>query len=299
MYKFLSIMLFAAVSLAACNNQSNESSEVEVAEEPSVEAENAQPQVSVEQVWATESTLETPESVLFYPDADILYVSNIAGEPNTKDGKGYISKVSLDGQIQEKEWVTGLNAPKGMGVLDGKLYVTDVDELVEINIESGKITNRFKVRNAKFLNDVAVGDNKVFFTDMQDNKIYALDNGKVQLWKETTLNSPNGLAYHNDKLLVAANGLNVVSKEGEPRTIAEGIDASDGIGIVDDNAYLVSNWNGEVYYIEEGKEKVKVLDTKDQNMNTADIEYIRDRNLLLIPTFRDNRVVAYKLNRGQ
>ena len=44
------------------------------------------------------------------------------------------------GKMTEAEWITGLNAPKGMAVLNRKLYVTDIDQLIEIDIKEGKIT---------------------------------------------------------------------------------------------------------------------------------------------------------------
>ncbi|MBW3545474.1 MAG: ATP-binding protein [Bacteroidetes bacterium] len=226
----------------------------------------------------------------------MLYVSNIVGDPSAKDGKGYISKLSLEGEIVNKEWATGLHAPKGMTMLDGKLYVTDVDALVVIDA-SGKISNRYPVKGAKFLNDPVAADNKILFTDSRDNKIHALENGKLSIWKESGMSKPNGLAYQNGKVLLASNNLEVVSQEGESEVLATGLDAGDGIGLVDDNSYLVSNWHGEVFYIERGKDKVKLLDTKDQKINTADITYIPEENLLLVPTFMDNRVVAYRLKR--
>lgn len=259
----------------------------------------ATPQVSLEQVWATENVLETPESVLYNPDEDMLYVSNIVGEPTGKDGEGYISKLSPEGEIVEQKWVTGLDAPKGMAQMDGNLYVTNIDELVEINIASGEITNRYPVEGAQFLNDPVAANGMVYFTDMQANKIHVLENGQVSVWKDTGLDRPNGLAWHNGQLLVASNGLKVVPREGDAEVITEGIEASDGVEVVTDKAYLVSNWNGEVYYVVEGLEKVKILDTKDQNVNAADIEYIQERNLLLVPTFKDNRVVAYRLDKGE
>lgn len=297
MKKSFLILLGGALFIASCNNQSGESSDGEGAEATAMDTISNEPQVSLEEVWATDTVLDTPESVYYNEDADILYVSNIVGEPNAKDGEGFISKMSTDGEMIEREWVTGIDAPKGMAMMNGNLYVTNVDELVEINAESGEITNRYKVENAKFLNDPVTVDNKVLFTDMEDNKIHALEDGNLSVWKESGLNRPNGLAYNNDKVLVASNTLEEVSQDGESKVLAEGIDAGDGIGIVDDNSYLVSNWKGEVYYVTEGEEKVKLLDTKDQNMNTADITYIKDQNLLLVPTFMDNRVVAYKLNR--
>jgi hypothetical protein len=294
MKKLFLLLSGGALFLSSCNNQ-GESASTEVATADTAATTVAQePQVRLEEAWATEAVLETPESVYYNPDEKMLYVSNIVGESNAKDGKGYISKVSMDGQVVNKEWVTGLDAPKGMAMMNGTLYVTNVDELVAID-SNGKITNRYPVKGAKFLNDPVTADNKVLFTDMQDNKIYAFQDGKITVWKENNLNNPNGLAYHNGKVLVASNTLDVVSQEGENEELATGINAGDGIGVVDDNSYLVSNWHGEVYYVEKGKDKVKLLDTKDQKMNTADITYIPEQNLLLVPTFNNNRVVAYKL----
>jgi hypothetical protein len=71
-----------------------------------------------------------------------------------KNGQGFISKVSpTNGTIVELNWVTGLNAPKGMAVSDdsSKLYVSDITDLVEIDIVSGQITNRYTVPESTFL----------------------------------------------------------------------------------------------------------------------------------------------------
>jgi outer membrane protein assembly factor BamB len=301
MNKLFLLLVGGTVCLSACNSQS------ETTETTATTAENGAAaadttatastrQPSLEQVWATEQVLDVPESVFYNPDDQTLYVSNIVGEPNGKDGKGFISKLSLQGEVVDREWATGLNAPKGMAMMNGTLYVTDVDELVALD-SNGKVSKRYPVQGAKFLNDPVAADNKILFTDMQDNKIYALENDQVRLWKDSGLKSPNGLAYHNGNVLVASNTLDIVTQEGENQQLASGIDAGDGIGVVDDNSYLVSNWHGEIYYVEKGQDKVKLLDTKDQKMNTADITYISDQNLLLVPTFRDNRVVAYRLNR--
>lgn len=296
MKKLFLLLSGGVLFLSSCNNQSeNTTNEVATADTTATTVAQ-EPQVRLEEAWATEAVLETPESALYNPEEKMLYVSNIVGESNKKDGKGYISKISMDGQVVNKEWVTGLDAPKGMAMMNGTLYVTNVDELVAID-SNGKITKRYPVKGAKFLNDLVTADNKILFTDMQDNKIYAFQDGNITVWKDKNLKDPNGLAYQNGKVLVASNTLDVVSQEGENEELATGINAGDGIGVVDDNSYLVSNWHGEVYYVEKGKDKVKLLDTKDQKMNTADITYIPEENLLLVPTFNNNRVVAYKLMR--
>ena len=111
----------------------------------------AQPAV----LWET-TGLKTPESALAVPAEGFAYVSNVAGKPTDKDGNGFISKVSLaDGKIIALEWAKGLDAPKGLALAGGKLYTSDIDQLVEIDPASGKILAKYDAPGATFLNDVA------------------------------------------------------------------------------------------------------------------------------------------------
>src|SRR5690606_23876579 len=89
--------------------------------------------------WTTDTLLTTNESVIYDKKRNILYVSNIAGKPDSLDGNGFISKVDLMGKITDTMWVEGLDAPKGMGIIEDTLYVTDIDDVVKINIETGEI----------------------------------------------------------------------------------------------------------------------------------------------------------------
>src|SRR5688572_6763331 len=87
--------------------------------------------IKLEKKWETPAELKVPESVLYDKANNVLYTANIDGQPAGKDGKGSIGRVSLDGKIQKAEWVTeGLDAPKGMGLHKGLLYVADLDEVV-------------------------------------------------------------------------------------------------------------------------------------------------------------------------
>ena len=98
----------------------------------------------MEIAWETEKVFELPESVIYDSKNDVLYVSNITDHPFKKDGTGYISKIGLDGTIIEKKWVDNLNAPKGLTISKEKLYIADVDELVEVDIATAKVTNKYK-----------------------------------------------------------------------------------------------------------------------------------------------------------
>ena len=90
-------------------------------------------------LWESEKKLNVPESVLYNPGANILYVSNIYGKPTEKNGLGFIAKLDLDGKIIKQEWVRGLNAPKGMGIHGDTLYVTDIDRIALISIKDERI----------------------------------------------------------------------------------------------------------------------------------------------------------------
>lgn len=256
--------------------------------------------VKVEKLWETDTLLITPESVLYDKSREIIYVANINGDSKDKDGNGFISKVNLKGEIVELKWVTGMDAPKGMGVDGNKLYVTDIDNIVEIDIENGKISERYKVNDAQFLNDIAVDKSgKVYISDSHSNQLFTLENGKVTTWIEAgKLNGPNGLWVEDGNAVLASMGSSDVQSidlsSREMTLMARDIGAGDGIVRAGDG-YLVSNWNGEVFYIQPDGKVNKLIDTKSDKVNAADIDFIPDKNILLVPTFFDNRVVAYKV----
>src|SRR3989304_7399957 len=135
-----------------------------------VHADTATPEL----LWELEG-FSNPESVVYDKQNNVLYVSNVNGQVTEKDGNGFISKVSLDGAILEKEWVSGLDAPKGLALHGNKLYAADIDTLVEIDIASATITNRYQVADAMFFNDVAASNSgEIFVSDMMMNRIHAL-----------------------------------------------------------------------------------------------------------------------------
>ena len=253
---------------------------------------------SLKQVWETPKELMVPESVFYDADRHVLYVSNIAGKPTEKNGQGFIAQVNLDGTIKTLKWVTGINAPKGMGVHKGTLYVTDIDRIHAIDIASGKIKKTWDVDGAKFLNDIAI-DSKgtVYITDMYTNKVDIIRNEKVELFLALEQTKPNGLLMHDGALLVGtAEGL--YSIQPETKTVTQLIELAggiDGLKSLGSGKFIVSDWQGKTQIIEHGKQPVVLLDTTKDKINAADLEFIPEKRWILIPTFFDNRVVAYQL----
>ncbi len=93
--------------------------------------------------WQVIDGVQSPESAYFDAASGFVFVSQIGrGGPTGKDGDGYLSKLTPDGKVAAAKWVTGLNAPKGIRSFGGRLWVSDIDQLVSVDIEAGKIAER-------------------------------------------------------------------------------------------------------------------------------------------------------------
>lgn len=250
----------------------------------------------LQKVWEFDG-LKTPESVLNDSENNVMYVANINGEPSEKDGNGFISVLEPGGKIKTLEWVTGLNAPKGMAVYKGKLYVSDIDVLVEIDIKLGMITNRYPAKNAVFLNDVAACMNDmIFVSDTRTSKIWVLKDGKMEVWFEgKPLEAPNGLMTEHGKLFVGDNNIYEFDiKTKNVTTLITEAGGVDGLEKNNDGDFVFSNWPGRVFIHKDGK-TIKLMDTTAEESNTADIDYDLKNDLVLVPTFFKNQVIAYKI----
>lgn len=253
------------------------------------------------QSWKTEAKLEVPESVKYYEKGNCLFVSNVAGNPSEKDGNGFISKLSLDGRIQSLKWVDGLDAPKGMAIAEGILYVSNIDELVLIDIKKATVIKRIKQPKAKFLNDVTIttsGD--VLISDSGTSTIYIAKGNELAVWlKNEGWGRINGLFAEEDYVLVGTSDkilkMDVATKTPEvfleTGSQVDGLEA-DGLG-----AYYYTFWRGEMYYYRPGAEPVQLLNTVNDKVQSADIGYIPSTKEVLVPTFFSNQVVAYVYNR--
>lgn len=266
---------------------------------------NAEPKL----VWETEG-FAGPESVVLDDTAGVLYLSNVNGKPTEANGKGYISKLSRDGEILEKEWVSGLNAPKGLGLRDGTLYAADINQVAEIDIKTGKILKTHEAPGATFLNDVTVHkDGRVFVSDMLDNQIWVFEDGTLSLWLDSKeLDHPNGLLAEKDRLVVASWGkpkedfstdvpgrlstVDYTTKKIE-RLGDEPVGNLDGVEPDGKGGFLVTDWfNGGLYRFAPDGSAKKLLDL---NKGSADLLVTDGGTLAIIPMMLDNKVSAYKV----
>ena len=252
---------------------------------------------TLEKVWETSTEMKTPESVLYDADRDVIYVANINENPSEKDGNGFITVLNPDGSVKVFKWIENLSAPKGMAVFDGRLYVADIDQLVEIDIKNGKILKKYDAPNAIFLNDVAACMNgMIFVSDTRTSKIHVLDNGAFSVWmKGEPFETPNGLFTEKGKLYVGDK--NIYEVDIKSKKVTEIISDAGGVdGLEKNNAgeFVFSNWPGRIFIHANG-ENIKLHDSTEEEINTADIDFALKYGWILVPTFFDNRVVAYKI----
>ncbi|MFD1629528.1 ATP-binding protein [Pseudopedobacter beijingensis] len=257
---------------------------------------SANAQHSLEKVWETKETIPVPESVLIHEKTKTLYVSLIDGEGNVKDGIGGVGQLNMDGSVKNLNWITGLNAPKGLGMYKDKMYVADLDVVVVIDINKGKVLEKLEVPDAIFLNDITV-DSKgtVYVSDTRKGFIYKIIGNKVELYMEK-VKSANGLkAIGTDLYVLAGPELWKINANKEITVIAKGFEkGGDGIEPVGNGDFLVTCWPGIIYYVKADGTFEKMLDVQGK-MNTADLAYDAKSKMLYVPTFNAKSVVAYKL----
>jgi hypothetical protein len=272
----------------------------------------AEPLGVPEKVWSLEGFNE-PESVLAHPNKDLIYVSNINGTPVEKNGKGYISLVSSQGDMLKQHWVTGLNAPKGLGIFGDYLYVADMQTLHIVDQKTGGLVESISHPNSVMLNDIAIDNTgTVYVSDLLGGGIYrynASENTALTQWiSPQQLPHPNGLYYSaaNQELQLATWGeglqedfstttlgglyrIKLNNKAVTPYKNAQMFGNLDGITHMNDH-WIVNDWmTGDVFSYNNATLK-KLFNA---GKHAADISSKGD--LLFVPIMFEKRVDVYRL----
>ena len=272
----------------------------------SVLGANAQ---TLDKAWEA-TGFANPESVVWDGERKVLYVSNVNGKPDDKDGNGYISKLSAEGKVLAKKWLVGLDGPKGMAVREGRLYIADIDRLVEVDTATAKQVRSYPAVTAKFLNDVTIDEaGAVYVSDLLGDAIWRLVEGHFEKWlADPRLQSPNGLTAQRGAVVVASWGprsgqglgtktpgrLKTVSLADKTiRDISAEIGNLDGVEADGRGGFLVSDYvQGVVYRVDHAGQAKPILKLSE---GAADFCTIPGRKLLLMPMMNDGKVTAYRL----
>ena len=262
--------------------------------------------------WQITEGLKAPESAYLDERSGFLFLSQIGeGGGKAKDGDGWISKLTVTGEMVKNKWVTGLGAPKGLRSHGGTLWVSDINEIVAIDIEAGKISKRVPIPGAQFLNDVATGpDGSVYVSDMVASVIYRHRAGKTEVYASgPEIEHPNGLLVHDGKLIVGGWGRDLQDDfstltPGRLQSIhlknklhavitKEPTGNLDGIEIDGKGGFIVTDWRaGKVFRISK-RGKAKVI--MEFPRGAADHAYLVDRKWLILPEMLENKLTAFVL----
>jgi sugar lactone lactonase YvrE len=264
--------------------------------------------------WEATDGISAPESAYYDEETGYIYVSNVIGQPDQKDGKGTITKLSREGKVLESSWISGLNAPKGMRARKGVLWVSDIDAVVSINPKAGIIMSTIQVPGAKFLNDVAVdAEGIVYVSDTVGGKIYRIADGKVETFAEgADLESPNGLLIHEGKLFVASWGTGLAADwstktlgriyyfdlKTKQRTafLSKPLGNLDGLESDGKGGFYVSDWKaGKVFTVSAKGETKQIL---SGFKGAADIGFDPINGTLIVPRMGENIVSGFDIIQG-
>jgi hypothetical protein len=227
---------------------------------------------------------------------NMLYVSLIDGGGWDADGKGGVGKLKPDGKDYNGKWIKGLNAPKGLGLYNGKLYAADISEVVVIDTGKDAIEKKIPIEGASGLNDVTV-DSKgnVYVSDSKTGKIWRLTKDDPSIYLENVTGA-NGLKAIGDELLFAQGKLlQKANAQRQITKIAELPNGIDGIEPVGNGDFIVTAWQGYLYYVSANGTVETLLDTHEVKKNTADIGYDPAKKIVYVPSFNGKTVAAYLL----
>lgn len=257
--------------------------------------------------WQLEG-FDAPESVVAVPGKAQYLVSNIGGDPGEKDGNGFLSLVSASGEWIDKHWAVGLDAPKGLAISDGKVFVSDLTALRVYDLDDGTLLESLTPPDARFLNDVtATPEGDVYVSDMMGGSVYRYHEGDLSLWlRLPDIPHPNGLSVDDGQLLLGSwgkgmhadfstdekGGLFSIDLENQHiRALphAQGFANIDAVARTGDNI-IANDWlTGEVFVVDGNSPQVLF----NAGVSAADFGVDGDR--LLVPVMMENRVDVYSL----
>ena len=243
-------------------------------------------------------------------DGTHLYISNVGPQldPMKKDGDGFILRLNAEGTaVQDSALFAALkfDAPKGMAVLNGFLYVTDIDRIVRIDLATVQQADviDMSATGAQFLNDLVIKDDSTLLVSATDqNAIYEVDFIRHEYKKLPIkgLNGPNGLHYESEegKIYCAEYG----SEEGEGRLLA--IDARggqtrvlhthrgglDGLVRLRNGNLVFSDWNSKSLHQLDLRSNTLTRFALDSIQGPADLGYSPAEDRLWIPCMMENRL---------
>lgn len=245
-----------------------------------------------------------PEAVRYDNEQDVYFVSNFNGDGGTRDGNGFISRVSAsDGMVEADRFMVGvdgspLHAPRGMMIVGDTLWVADVDGIHGFHRTDGTHLTfvDFSSHEPGFLNDIAATPEGILYvTDTGRSRLYRVDDGQATVaLEDERLGPPNGITWSPEGqfLLAPWEGGGGVVRAWIPGSndiveVTEGLgDRMDGIEELDGRILVAVQSDSSVYIVERGRAIGRI----EVGGSPADIAVDTRRGRVAVPFISLNRV---------
>lgn len=259
---------------------------------------------------------DSPESILITRNG--MFVSNVGPEllPQEEDGDGYISKLTLDGEIENEQFIGELNAPKGMAERGGILYVADINVIHAFKTENGEPVNTFDLREygASFLNDIVFQSSDVLLiTDTDLNVIFSLNVKTNEVKKNAVPDDfagPNGLYFDEttEILVIVGFGTNgepngkvamIFSNDmndgglGQFVLLDTPMGSFDGVAFIGGKYIVWSDWGegeGRLRYYNTESKETWLINLDNTIAGPADFAFDAAKKCLWIPAMQEGKI---------
>lgn len=262
-----------------------------------------------------------PESVLI--DGPRRYVSNLGAklDPTGHDGDGFISELDAAGRVVALRAFPAegetLDAPKGMVLTGGRLYVADIDRIVGFDVSSRRKVFEARVPAGEpgLLNDIAVVPQGLAVSDTLRGTVYRVDLGTgVFTAIASGIPGANGIAWdaRGNRMLVAGLGarfeggdLFEVTTDGKVRKLDRGPHGIlDGLVLLPNERMLISDWRsfdppspgGLSLHASDGTELARLSLPREVH-GPADFAVDTAAGVIWVPVMRDGTVLVMPLVR--
>jgi hypothetical protein len=298
----LAILTLAASALAGCSARSSSSDAAEA------------PPTIVSTPVLEYGGFAGPERVLYDADRDRYLVSNVNGDPTGLDGNGFISVLSPTGEVVAAPWIAGgvggavLDAPKGLAIAGGILYVADISTVRLFDAETGAPAGEIAIPGSTYLNGVSADSSgRVFVTDSGPPQgtldasgtqaVYRIENGAATTLAGGSLGRPTSIAASSRGVVIAPFGaasLYRLDERGQKRDVTK-LPAQGLAGVVELGDWLfVSSWTASA--VLRGKLGGSFEVALPEQSSPTDLGFDTTRSRLLVPHYTDDRVDVFDVH---
>lgn len=250
-------------------------------------------------LWSQVSgpSFNRPESVAFDPVSGNFLISNAGnGTIVTMDSTGSL------GMLIDK----GLSRPRGLKMLQDKLWVTDDTQVHAIDVAAKAITASIPIPGSVMLNDIEADELGILYiSDTRADCLWLLDplSKKLEKITDDLMKQPNGIYFDRPRrqMLIVSLGEKqpILAFNTKTREFSIFMDTMysrlDGIQADDPGRIFFSSWAEKaIFMIPQTQNRFEIF--KKDLVSPADFYWHQPTNELIVPLMEQNKVIRVLLD---